>query len=185
MQALFVFVFKLLKILIVISVLLVPKISCSQSNNDSINTVLLDSLEYGLSDSLYSFNNSNIKIIPPRYFVTLPNDVMGFIHNSSASSIQISEIKNTAYFMVTKGLDSVYFENQKLKLVSKNDVVTNDGKKGTYFLIKFKVQEIEFERIMFFTGDYNRTIWINANYPALGHDTLFNVLLSSILTVKF
>ncbi|MEI7596138.1 MAG: hypothetical protein WCK02_10355 [Bacteroidota bacterium] len=159
--------------------------SYSQSNTDTVKINYTDTNSIYLSNSICCFPEINIQITPPQYFSKLPNNAIGFIHNPTASSIQIAEIKNTAYFMVIKGLDSAYFRSQNLDFLNRKDVVTNDGKKGVLYLVKFKVEGVEFERIMIFTGDYNRTIWLNANFPAMGHETLYEVLLSSLLTIKF
>jgi hypothetical protein len=38
---------------------------------------------------------------------------------------------------------------------------------------------------MYFTGTYNRTIWVNANYPKVARNVLFNVLKTSVLTIQY
>ncbi|MCK9611717.1 MAG: hypothetical protein PHR81_06205 [Bacteroidales bacterium] len=136
--------------------------------------------------------NSNIQIVPPAYFKAFVNDgVFGFMHEGAASSISIQEISGTPYPIVAQSLTKEYLESQKMKLITKENIKTKAQKEAVIFLVSFPVkskdseQEMEYERMMLFTGDYNRTIWINANYPAVARKVLFAPLKESLLSVKF
>jgi len=87
--------------------------------------------------------------------------------------------------MATKGLTKKYFKSQGVKLLAQENIKTSDNKNGIMYIVAFKVDDVPFERIMYFTGDYNRTIWINANYPVTARNVLFNVLKNSVLSVQF
>ncbi len=128
--------------------------------------------------------NTQVKFVPPEHFKYLDN-INAFIHLGSASTIHISEIEDSPYIMVTAGLTEEHFISQGVELISKEDVKTKNNKDGIMYIVAFTVKEVEFERIMYFTGDYNKTVWVNANYPVLVKNVLFNVLKESILSVEF
>jgi len=127
---------------------------------------------------------TNIQIIPPAHFV-LMEQAGGFLHVGTSSSIQVQEITGTSYLMITPGLTKDYLLSQKCNLISEEDVVNKNGQKGKIFTVTFLVDNVEFERLMYFTGDYNNTIWINANYPVAVKEMLNAVLKTSLLTAKF
>lgn len=127
---------------------------------------------------------TNIQIIPPAHFV-LMEQAGGFLHVGTSSSIQVQEITGTSYLMITPGLTKDYFLAQKVTLLSEEDVVNISGQKGKIYTVSFFVDNVEFERLMYFTGDYNNTIWINANYPVAVKEMLNAVLKTSLLTAKF
>jgi hypothetical protein len=144
------------------------------------------------SEKFYAVKGTNIKIIPPKYFITMPSAPNVLIHPSTSSSIQVNEIKGLGYPLSIKKLTPEYIEKQGAKVIYRKDTLTLDGKKGTLFLIRFKVKgkdsnhtEMEYERFMFFTGDYNNTIWISANYPVIAKETVAPVLLHSVLSASF
>ncbi len=140
---------------------------------------------------VYTVPGTDISIVPPKYFVVLPVKNT-FLHPASSSTIQINEINGTAYSMLIKNITTEYIEQQNARFISKKEVVTDDGKKATLFLVSFTVEakdsahtQIDFERYMFFTGNYNKTVWINANYPVIARGVIADVLLKSLLSVKF
>jgi len=137
----------------------------------------------------YKVPGTDISFIPPKYFMVLPQ-ANTLLHPTSSSTIQLNEINGSPFPMLVKNITKEYIEKQGVKFISKKDTITDNGKKATYFLVSFTTQAkdstvIEYERFMFFTGTYNKTIWINANYPVIARDVLADVLLKSLLTVKF
>lgn len=139
----------------------------------------------------YKVPGTVVSFIPPKYFMALPIKNT-FIHPTSSASIQVNEIDGTPFPMLIKNITPEYIEQQKAKFIKRIDTLTFDGKKATIFVVSFNVESkdsaktvIEFERFMFFTGDYNKTIWINANYPIIAKEVLADVLLNSLLTTKF
>ena len=128
--------------------------------------------------------NTSVQIIPPAHFIFM-EQAGGFLHVGTSSSIQVQEITGTAYTMITPGLTKDYFKSQGVTLLAEEDIITKSGQKGKLFTVSFVVENVEFERLMFFTGDYNKTIWINANYPVAVKEILNVVLKESLLTAKF
>lgn len=136
--------------------------------------------------------NSDIRLIPPAYFKPFLNDgKFGFMHEGAGASISIQEITGTPYPIVVQYMTKEYLETQGVKLLAKENVQTTQKKEAVIYLVSFTVKskdgskELQYERIMLFTGDYNRTIWISANYPVVARKMLFNPLRISLLSVDF
>jgi len=139
----------------------------------------------------YHVPGTDVSIIPPKYFVVLPVKNTLF-HPATSSTIQVNEIKGTAYPLLMKNITPEYLEKQNARFISKKEITTNDGKKATLILVAFTVEakdsshtQMDFERYMFFTGNYNETVWINANYPVIARGVIADVLLKCLLSVKF
>jgi hypothetical protein len=135
---------------------------------------------------------TGIKIIPPAYFKPFYKDgKYGFMHEGAAASISVQEVRNSAYVMVVQGMTKEYIESQGMKYIAREDVKTKQGKDGTIISVGFKVkstdgkQEVDYERLMLFTGDYNKTIWVQANYPVVAKKVLYLVMRESLLSVSF
>ncbi|MDD3875985.1 MAG: hypothetical protein PHT69_05155 [Bacteroidales bacterium] len=137
-----------------------------------------------ITPEYFQIPNTKIELIPPAHFRFM-EQMNGFLHVGTSSSIQIQEIRGTAYPMIVQGLTEGHFTSQGVTLISKEEVLTSNGQKAVIFTVAFKVDDFEFERLMFFSGDYNNTIWINANYPVVMKEILNVVLKESLLTARF
>ena len=136
--------------------------------------------------------NSDIRMVPPAFFKPFINDgKFGFMHEGAGASISIQEVKGTPYPIVVQNMTEEYLETQGVKLIKKDIGQTKQKKDAVIYLVSFTVKskdgskELEYERLMLFTGDYNRTIWISANYPVVARKMLFNPLRESLLSVQF
>ncbi len=136
--------------------------------------------------------NSDISIVPPAYFKAFVNDgKFGFMHDGSGASVSIQEITGTPYPIVAQYMSKEYLETQGVKFITKENIQTREKKDAIIYLVSFPVKskdqtkELQYERLMLFTGDYNRTIWISANYPVVARKVLFVALRESLLSVKF
>ena len=143
------------------------------------------------TSTLYHAPGTDVSIVPPKYFVVLPVKNT-LLHPATSSTIQINEIDGTAYPLLMQKITPEYIEKQNARFISRKDTITNDGKRATLFLVAFTTEakdslhtKMEFERYMFFTGNYQKTIWINANYPVIAREVIADVLLKSLLSVKF
>jgi len=141
--------------------------------------------------SAYKVPGTDVSIIPPKYFVVLPVKNT-LLHPATSSTIQVNEINGVAYPLLMPKITREYIENQNAHFISKKELVTDDGKKATLFLVSFTVEakdslhtQMEFERYMFYTGNYQKTIWVNANYPVIAREVISDVLLKSLLSIKF
>jgi len=136
--------------------------------------------------------NSDIRIVPPAYFKAFVNDgKFGFMHDGSGASVSVQEIVGTPYPIVAQYMSKEYLETQGVKFITKEEIQTKEKKDAIIYLVSVPVKskdgskELQYERLMLFTGDYNRTIWISANYPVVARKMLFVPLRECLLSVKF
>jgi hypothetical protein len=126
--------------------------------------------------------NTNVSMVPPENFELNPA-TNGFIHEGSATTIQIIEINNVSAESITASLNAEYFEKQGFKLESEQEIQLNNGKTANIYITHFEVNGEAFYRIFFFTGNEN-TIWINVNFPAIVKGLLQKPIIASLKTVK-
>lgn len=135
---------------------------------------------------------TDIRIIPPAYFKPfIKEGKYGFMHEGAGASIAVMEVKGTPWVMVTQALTKDYIEKQGMHYISREEVKTKAGNDGVIISVGFKVkstdgkQDVEYERLMLFTGDYSRTIWVQGNYPVVAKKVLYLVVRESLLSVQF
>ncbi len=158
----------------------------SQSISDSvINNMGKIEAEFVYDEnSLVQIPNTNIKIQAPEYFL-ISESIPGLLHPGSSATVQVQEIKGTSYIMIGQAMTPEHFLSQGVNLISTSEVVMQNGKGGILYLVEFEASGITYERLMLFAGDYNNTIWINANYPKSAKKLLQNILTQSLLTAQF
>lgn len=142
----------------------------------------IDSLIYDGKTTVV-IDTFSVSIIPPQY--SLKIDARTFISPATTSSIQVAELKRVVYPMVVQNITNEVLAPQGVRLVSKENVMTNDNKEGILVLVSMKVDTMDFYRMMLFTGDYIKTIWVTANYPVILKDKVEAILRKSILSIKF
>jgi hypothetical protein len=82
-------------------------------------------------------------------------------------------------------------QQQNVSIVGREQVSTNSGKPAELILLSFELINLEnntpvvFERMILLTGDYQNTIWIDANYPVIARNLLLVPLRESLLSVEF
>jgi hypothetical protein len=133
--------------------------------------------------------NTSVTITPPLYFKA-STTFNGFIHDGAGATIQISETEGKPYpYMAQAMANEENLKKQGITLISQEKVTIISGKQAIMLVIGFEVkgpkQTFNYERIVFLTGDYNKTIIINMNYPVAAKDILFQVLKQSLLTVNY
>jgi hypothetical protein len=142
----------------------------------------LDSLIYD-GNTTVVIDTFGVSLVPPQYSLRI--DQRTFISPGTTSSIQISEIKRVVYLMAVQNIKEEVLAPQGVHLISKETVVTSNNNEGILVLVSMKVDTVDFYRMMLFTGDYMRTIWITANYPVMLKEKLEATLRKSLLSIKF
>ena len=146
-----------------------------------------------ISISLFSqekvfFEEQNISITPPEGFKQV-DFFIGFFNYSNGTSIQIETVDSVAYVLVAEGLNNENLNAQGVTLISKEKVTNVHGKSGILVTMEFEVTQNDeirkYERMSFLTGDMNTTIFINANYPVLVKELVYESVKNSLLTAKF
>lgn len=127
---------------------------------------------------------TKIRMLPPEHFI-VSEAIPGLIHPGSSTTVQVQEVVGTSYVMIQQAMTPEHFESQGVTLISTTDVEMDNGMGGVLYLVEFTVKGYDYERLMLFAGDYNNTIWINANYPKSAKNILQDVITKSLLTAQY
>lgn len=129
----------------------------------------------------FTFPKTNLTFTPPK---TFREEMGNIIHDWTGASIQCSII-NSSYIKVIKEITKATFEKQGFIYINQETIKTHQNKEGIIFLIGFQSNKIEYERMVCFIENGEKTAWININYPTIMKSLLFEVLENSLLTVEF
>ncbi|HNQ68557.1 MAG TPA: hypothetical protein PKN32_09270 [Bacteroidales bacterium] len=175
-----------MKTILTLSLLLYVVICSAQFLTDSIiknfSNIEAD-FTYNESE-VVSIPGTHVKLQPPEHFL-VSKEIPGLIHPGTSTTVQVQEIVGTSYVMIQQAMTPEHFESQGVTLISSSPVKMVDGKTGILYLVEFTVNGFQYERLMLFAGDYNNTIWINANYPKSAKDLLQDLLTKSLLTAQY
>jgi hypothetical protein len=134
--------------------------------------------------------NTHFSMQAPEHF-NYSEKLKGFIHPGSAASIVITEAEGISWIQACQTLTAENLNGQNVSLLEQEEVQLKNGMKGKFFVMRITIasndtakQNMEFERLMLFTGDYNLTGWINANYPSMLRPVLYDILKESMLSVE-
>jgi hypothetical protein len=175
-----------MKTVLTLSLLLYAALSFAQFPTDSV----IKNINKVESDFIYDetqlavIPGTHVKMQPPEHFM-VSESIPGMIHPGTSTTVQVQEIIGTSYVMIRQAMTPEHFESQGVTLVSSTDVTMQDGKGGVLYLVEFTVNGFEYERLMLFAGDYNNTIWINANYPKSAKAILQDIITESLLTAQY
>lgn len=124
-----------------------------------------------------------VSLVPPRHFV-LTKHFAGFIHDPTNTSIAVAKVPNTSYIAFRKSVNNQYFTSQKLTLLEKEEIKT-EHIEGVLYHLAFTVKEVEMERYMLITGDYNDTYVVMSNYPVMFKSQVSGLIKKSLKTVRY
>lgn len=172
---------------ILLFVLILPAFALAQEEmtDSTISQYLQRELpEYNLDSSrIKHIPETHVQMAPPEHFI-FSSEIPGFIHPGSSTSIQIQEVEGTNYVMIDRVMTEEHFESQDVELISREEVTTNTGYDGVIYTVRFEVKGVKYERMMLFAGDYNNTMWINANYPIVSKKLVYEPVRNSILSAS-
>ena len=133
---------------------------------------------------------THVSITPPEKF-NYSEKLKGFVHPGSAASVIVTEAENISWIQASQSLTQSALNGQNASLLTQEDVVLGNGTTGRLFTLRIILasndstkQDIEFERLILFAGDYHYTMIINANYPALLRSVLYPTLKASMLSAE-
>ncbi len=156
----------------------------AQENNDSIS--YSDYVNRDLKDEYSSLKNTSIRLRLPLHFKEFSNEESnGFMHTGTGSSIIGFEIEDTPYMLFQDSLTNEQITGDGAYLISQEKIRTYSGHPAKLFFVGFKIEQVEMIRLMFYTGSYNKTIYLQANYPKSFEGLLKNIFTESFRTVKF
>jgi hypothetical protein len=149
----------------------------NKAGMEALDTLVFDGTRSAKIDSL------QIGFTPPLQFMRINNNT--FVNFQTSSFIQISEIKKVVYLLAVKNLTPEILEPQGVRFISSEEIMTSLNKEGILVYLSHQIEGKEFERMMLFTGDYLRTIWISATYPLELKSSVHDILKKSLLSIEF
>ena len=165
-------------------VLFAPASSYSQVDSDSLSQS--DYVSKDLEKEFSGFKNTSVKLRLPKHYKEFSNETLsGYMHTGTASSIVADEMNETPYALTTDKITQDNIEGSGALLVSQEESKTYSGSPAKIYYMEFKVKDVDMIRIMFFTGSYDKTVLLQANYPKSFDKLLRNVIKESFRTVKF
>ena len=110
----------------------------------------------------------NVCLVVPQYF-EVDVAINGFQHQGSMATIQVQELSKVTISAFEKNMTPEYFETQGFTFKHKKQIILDNASNALLYYVGFQTDELEFERIMFFTEnkENNKMIWINVNYPLI------------------
>jgi hypothetical protein len=159
--------------------------------SQTISNMVIDTTfhEY---DTHFQPKGASYSIVAPMHFKPFVNNGNhGFIHTGSMSSMQIKTIEGVSYLNIAASINDEIMQEQGIKLISKENMVTASGNEGVLVILQYSLPNdindlpIKFERLMFITGTYHTTFWIDANYPLQIKPLLYNVMKNSMESIQF
>ncbi|NCA80898.1 MAG: hypothetical protein EOM76_12105 [Sphingobacteriia bacterium] len=87
--------------------------------------------------------------------------------------------------LAVKNLTTEILEPQGVRFIKSEEIMTSFNREGILIYLSHQIEGKEFERIMLFTGDYLRTIWISATYPIELKTSVHDILKKSLLSIEF
>lgn len=146
-------------------------------NPDIIDSLLFDGIKTAEIDTFgFSF-------VPPKQYLRV--NAQTFINYQTSSFIQVSEMKRVVYMLATQNINAQTLEPQGVRFVKKENVITYNNNEAILVYVENEIEGNTFERMMLFTGDYMRTIWLSASYPKELSESIHKMLYDSLLSVKF
>ena len=138
-------------------------------------------------DSIYSeFPETMLQIRLPKYFEEFRSEsISGFMHKGTAASIVAFEYEGSPYVLANDTLSQANLTSQNVMLVGSEESKTYEGYPCKFYFVSFQVDNVDVIRIMFFTGSYQKTVFLQANYPLAFDSVLRKVIMESFRTVKF
>ena len=128
--------------------------------------------------------NTNIKIQPPNHFL-FSQELPGYIHSGTTTTIEFKEIHGTSYIMIDAGMTAENFSKQNATLLDKKEFITKNELTGILYLLEFEMNGKKYQRYMLLAGDYNDTMWVNASFLKSNKEHIEGIILKSLLTLEF
>ncbi len=126
---------------------------------------------------------TSISIPQPEGF-KLATDFPGLVHEGTSTTVMAMEKEGTAFTTVAEAMNRDYFNSQQLTLISKESIERNNHN-GVLFTCAFVVDDVKFERVIYVTGDHNKTKVIIANYPEIAKHALESMVKECVTKAEF
>jgi len=176
------------KVFITISFLFMSAFVFGQDNLQFIDSARSDIyFEQDLDSVAKGFINTSIRLRLPKGFTEFRSDeISGYMNTATASSIIAMEYDSLPYVgYYERYTDSAFINVSNAIYVGSQMHKTKGGKNGKFYFFTFYVNDTEINRILYFAGDTHKTIYLQANYPAVFDTMLRQAIIHSFLTAEY
>lgn len=163
-------------------------------------SALLSSFGYAQIDTLRTSDNSEYQdsvqyvqpemvdpnldmIVPPKSFV-VSEAFNGYISYENSTAIIMTQINNANYLKIAEGMNETFYKANSLNFISKENFTSNNGVKGVMFKLWFELKGDKYIRYMVYSGDLEKTLWLNITYPQMLEELIEMEVLESVKTIN-
>lgn len=108
----------------------------------------------------------------------------GYLHLNSATSIVMTSIENINFIRLCAGMTPDFFAANGLTSVEEKDFTSTNNVSGRYYKAYFVLNELPHVRYIVFSGDLNRTLWLNITYPRMFEPIIEKEISGIINSIK-
>jgi hypothetical protein len=108
----------------------------------------------------------------------------GYIHLNSATSIVMTSIEHVNFVRLCAGMTPEFFTANGLTLVEEKGFTSSNNVSGRYYKSHFVLNEVPHVRYIVFSGDLNRTLWLNITYPQMFEPLIEKEITGIINSIK-
>lgn len=104
----------------------------------------------------------------------------GYIHLNSATSIVMTSIEHINFLRLCAGMTPDFFTQNGLILTEEKEFTSENNVPGRYYKASFVIDQVPHIRYMVFSGDLNRSLWLNITFPSM-FETLVDKEIKGII----
>lgn len=153
------------------------QIDSSKSSNDG---EYQDSVQYLKPE----MKDPNIDMIDPPESFVVSEAFNGYISYESSAAIIMTQINNANYLKIAEGMNESFYKANKLNFISKKKFVSDNGVKGVMFKLWFDLKGNKYIRYMVYSGDLEKTLWLNITYPQMLEELVEIEILDSLKSIN-
>ena len=161
--------------------LLISSISFSQSDSTSNSRESDDSLKYVTPVA----SEANVAMLSAPEGFEVAKNFNGYMHAGASSAIIMTMISDVNYIKISEAMTDEYFAANKFTLIHESKIKSENGINGIQYKLAFQIGEQDFIRYMVYSGDLNKTLWLNITYPKMQEELVEAEILKAINSINF
>ena len=127
---------------------------------------------------------ADISIIDAPEGFEVSDKINGYVHQSTGTSIVISEIEKVNYINMGKSMSDEYFARNEITLVTKSELRSDYDARGLVYKTTLTSKGIDYTRYFVFTGSTESTIWLSITHPSEYEPLIEGKILKCIQSIN-
>lgn len=138
--------------------------------------------------SQVSVPDTRVKIDLPEVF-QFDQTQGAYLYTGAAASIAVKELNGTPFKSLLNSVTPASLEKQHMKITGSSTLQTRAGNAAQLYTAVLNAtakdgSTAEFERLIFISGNDQKSVWITVQYPVITRNLLSDVLHSCLLSVE-